>query len=159
MVEDDFPALGSFLHNKGEDAFGVAAGLLVAFEVVFADDDGESFVQRVDLEVGEGKRAHGGPIRVVALVALDEAAEAAADIAREEQDVGRVFVGFDEGGEVALVPGSFLREQSFDAAELDRAGGVELWILAGDGECRAHRGKQEKKSESTERGLHGWTWW
>lgn len=154
VVDDDAPAFGSFFHDEGEDAIGVAAGFFGAFEVVFAEGDGEVLVERMDFEVGEGEGAHGGAVGVIAVVAVKEAGEAAVDLAREEEGVGRVFVGLGEGVEITGVPGALLGEEDLDAAEFDGAGGVERLRLGGGGRRRGQKRNEEGKSEGAGGELH-----
>ena len=125
MVDDDLPTVGGFFEDEGEDASGVSTIFFASVEVVFADADGEIFIERVNFEVGEGERTHGGARRVVALVLVNHAGVAAGDLMCDEESVGGVFVAAGEGCEVAFVPGSLLGEEDLDDIELLARRGVE----------------------------------
>src|ERR1700722_10874082 len=92
VVDDDLPALVGFFEDEGEDAFGWASLLLVAFEVVLADDYGEVFVKGPDFKVGEGEGAHGGAGGVVAFVLVDQTGVTARDLVGDEEGVGSILV-------------------------------------------------------------------
>ena len=143
MVEDDLPAVVGVFEDEGEEAFGVAAVFFAALEAVFADDDGEVFVERVDLEVGVGEGAHGGFARVVVFVLVEQAGEAAEDLVSDEEGVGRVLVSLGEAGEVALVPGVLLRKKDLDDVELLPGGGVEGVGLLREDKSRRQEGEDE----------------
>ena len=98
VVKDDLPAVVGVFEDEGEETFGAAAVFFAAIEVVFANNDGEVFVEGVDLEVGVGEGAHGGFAGVVVFVLVDEAGEAAEDLVGDEERVGRVLVSGGEGG-------------------------------------------------------------
>ena len=136
VVDYDLPALVGFFEDEGEDSFYVAAVLFAAVELVFADADGEFFVEAVDFEIGEGEGTHGGFVGVVVLVLFDEAFVSAGDLVGDEEGVGGVFVGLGEAVDVAAVPGGLLGEQDLDDVELYAGGGVEV----GGGVLRACRG-------------------
>src|ERR1700749_4307154 len=125
MVEADLPAVIGVFDDEGEEAFGVSAVLFAAFETIFAEDDGEGFVERMNLKGGVGEGAHGGPGGVVALVFVDEAGESAEDLVGDEERVGRVFEAACEGGEISLVPGVLLGDENLDDVQLLAAGSVE----------------------------------
>ena len=137
MVDDDLPAVVRIFEDEGEEAFNVAAVLFAALEMVFADDDGKVFVERMNLEVGVGKGAHRGFARVIVLVLIEQAGEAAEDLVGDEEGVGRVLEAAGEGGEVALVPGVLLGDEDLDDVELLAGRGVErIWLRAEKGRCK-----------------------
>src|SRR5207302_9043369 len=98
--------------------FSVSALFFASFQAIFPGNNGEVFVERMNFEVGEGEGAHGGPGGVVALVLVEQAGEATEDLMGDEEGVGRVFESVDVAGEVAFVPGVFLREEDLDDVEL-----------------------------------------
>ncbi len=132
MIDDDFPAIVSVLEDEREQAFCVAAIFFASFEAIFSGDDGEVFVERVNLEVGEAEGPHGGFAGVVALVLVKQAGEAAENLVGDEESVGRVFEPVDGAGEVAFVPGVLLGEEDLDDVELLARGGVERVLLRGE---------------------------
>ena len=140
MIEDDLPAVVGVFDDEGEEAFDVAAVFPTALEVVFAEDDGEVLVERVDLEVGVGESAHGGLGGVVTLVFIEQTSEAAEDLVGDEERVGRVFEAAREGGEISLVPGVLLGDENFDDVQLLAAGGMERVGLLGSKEGRCEEG-------------------
>ena len=140
VVDDDLPAVVGIFEDEGEEAFGVAAVFFAAFEVVFADNDSEVFVERMDLEVGVVEGAHGGFVGVVVLVLVEQAGEAAGDLVGDEEGVGGVFVAAGEAGEVALVPGVLLGDQDLDDVEFLARGGVERVRLLCVEERRGNEG-------------------
>ena len=148
VVDDNLPALVGFFEDEGEEAFRVAAIFFAAVELIFADADGELFVESVDLELREGEGAHGGLAGVVVAVLFDEAGEAVVDVVGEEDGVGRVLVGVGEGLDVAAIPGGLLCDEDFDDVELLAGGGVEVrggvlrvrWVLRGGWAVRGCRG-------------------
>ncbi len=148
MVDDDLPALVGLFEDEAEEAVGWAAIFLAAFEVVFADADGESLVEGVDFELGEGERAHGGLAGIVVLVLFEQAGEAAVDAAADEERIGRILVDLGEGLDVAAVPGRLLLEEDLDDVELLPAGGVELLFLLRCGSCAENGGRKEDQAES-----------
>ena len=139
MVDDDLPAVVGIFEDEGEESFGVAAVFLAAFEVVFADDDGEVFVEGMDLKVGVGERAHGGSVGVVAFVLVEQAGEAAEDLVGDKEGVGRVFEAAGEGGEVALVPGVLLGDRTLMMSSSWR---VAVW--SGLGCLRVEEGRVQE---------------
>jgi hypothetical protein len=152
VVDDDLPAFVSFFEDKGEEAFGVAAVFFAAFELIFADADGETVIEGVDFEIGEGEGSHSGFGGVVVAVLLDEAGVAAGDLAGEEDGVGGVFVALGEAFDVAAVPGGLLGEEDFDDAELLRCGGVEgIGSLGvGEGGAGEHSRAEEQVEEAAD---------
>ena len=91
VVDDDLPAVVGVFKDEGEEAFGDAAVFLAALEMVFADDDGEVLIERMDLEVGVGEGAHRGLVGVVVLVLVEQAGKAAGDLVGDDEGVRRVL--------------------------------------------------------------------
>src|ERR1700681_829061 len=124
VVDDDLPALVGLFEDQGEEALGVAAVFFGAFKLVLTDAYGEVFVERVDLKLGEGEGPHRGLGGVVATILLDESGVSTGDLVGEKDGVGRVFVGFGEGVDVAAVPRSLLGEGDLDDVEFLLGGGM-----------------------------------
>ncbi len=125
MVDDDLPAVVCVFEDEREKAFCVAAILLAALDVVFAQDNGKVLVERMNLEVGVGEGSHGCFGGVVVLVLVDHAREAAEDLVSDEEGIGRVFESAGEGDEVTFIPGVFLGDQDLDDVEFLTGGGVK----------------------------------
>jgi hypothetical protein len=163
VVNDDLPAVVGVFEDQREEAFGVAAVFFAAFKMVFADDDGEVFVKRMDLEVGVGEGAHGGFGGIVVFVLVEQAGETARDLAGDEDCVGGVLEASGEGREVALVPRILLGDEDLDDVELLAAGGVErVWLLRGkegwckEGESESGEAERRTKRHEGSRGRAGW---
>jgi len=157
VIYDDLPAIVGVFEDEGEESFSVSAVFFAAFEMIFADDHGEVFIERVDFEVSVGEGTHGGLARVVVLVLVDEAGEATEDLMGDEEGVGRVFVAAGEGVEVAVIPGVLLREEDLDDVEFLASCGVErVWILRceeGGGKEGEAEGGEAKRAEKGHLGL------
>src|SRR5882757_6162648 len=109
--------------------------------MVFADADGELFVERMDLQVGEREGSHGGAVGVVLVVLGEHAGVASRDLSTDEESFGRILVALSEAVEVAFVPGCLLFEKNFDDVELLLGGSMEWsrlrWQKRGHEECKA----------------------
>jgi hypothetical protein len=143
VIDDDLPSVVGVLEDEGEETFDVASVFFASFNVVFADDDGEVFIERVNFKVGVGEGAHGCFAGVVVFVLLDEASEAAKDLMGDEEGIGRVFESTGECDEVSFVPGVLLSDEDLDDVEFLAGGGVE-WVgrlLRVNGRC--HKGEEE----------------
>ncbi len=157
MVDDDLPAFFGFFEDEGEDAVGVTAFFFASFEVVFADADGEFFVEGVDFELGEAEGSHGGFGGVVVVVLVDHAGEASVELAGDEDGVGGVFVALGEAVDVAAVPGGLLLEEDLDDVEFLLGGGVEGLGLGVEG-WGGEAGEEGEDDEVTAKGdQHGRT--
>jgi hypothetical protein len=152
VVDDDLPALVGFFEDEGEDAIGWATVFLAAVEMVFADDYGKLFVERVDFELGEAEVAHGGFVGVVVAVLVEHAVDATEDLVGDEEGVRGVFIALDEGREVAFIPCVFLSYEDLDDVELLFRGGFELIVLRAGGEGD---GENEGYGIETEAEWHG----
>jgi hypothetical protein len=125
VVDDDLPAAIGVLEDEREEAFGIAAVLFAAFEVIFSDDNGEVLVERVDLEIGVDKGSHGGFAWVVMLVLFDKAVKSTKYLVSDEEGVGRIFETLHKSDEIAVIPCVLLCNEDFDDVEFLPGGGVE----------------------------------
>jgi len=135
VVDDDLPAVVSIFEDEREQTFGVATIFFAAFKMVFANDDGEVFVERMDLEIAVSEGAHGCFVGIVVFVFVEQPGKTTGDLMRDEEGVGRVFIAAGKGREVAIVPGVLLRDEDFDDVQLlarGRVKGVGVLPMKGD---------------------------
>jgi hypothetical protein len=147
VVDNYLPTLVGLLEDEGKKAFGASTVFLAAVEFVLAEADGVVLAERVDFKLGEGEGAHAGLGRVVVVVLLDEAAEAAGELAGDEDGVGGVFVSEGESVDIAAVPGGLLGEEDLDDAELPRGGHVQIrgGVLSVDDQVGAAESERKKQ--------------
>jgi len=125
VIDDDLPAVVGIFEDEGEETFGAATVFFAAFQVVLADDDGEVFIERMDLEVGVRESAHSGFIGVVVFVLVEQAGEAAEDLVGDKERVRRVFISLGETSQIAFIPGVLLGDKNLDDVEFLASSSVE----------------------------------
>lgn len=105
---DDFPAVGKFAENDGEQAVGSCA--VGHGEMVFTADESGVRAERLDAEIREFQFAHVVPrARVGGAVVVEGLLPSAIFVAaREECQVGGVPVSGHEGLEIVTIPGVLL---------------------------------------------------
>jgi hypothetical protein len=106
----------------------------------------------MDFKLREGERAHNRLVGVVAAVGVDHSGKSAVDRIRDEECVGRVFIGLREAIDIAPVPCGFLRQQNLHNIEFLLGNRRELLLCQGR---KAPEGKNKNKKSRKEAEVKG----
>ena len=108
MIVNDLPTFGAFVKDKSELAGGVATAGGCSSEEELPEEERMLRTERAKFDDFEAELAHPFGATVGALVAGEDFAAAARKFLAQESYGRRVFVSFDEGFEVATIPGGGL---------------------------------------------------